>query len=107
MPELHSGNDYGSACGTPIKAAAKGKVTFAGWSPWDGNYVEIDHGRVDGDYFRTGYAHQTEFIVEVGQPVVRGQIIGFVGDTGYSFGCHLHFNVIVNGKHVDGRYYLA
>jgi murein DD-endopeptidase MepM/ murein hydrolase activator NlpD len=107
VPELHEGNDFGSPCGTPIKAAANGKVVFAGWNTWFGNYVVIDHGRVGTDYFRTGYAHQSDFIVANGDPVLRGQIIGFVGDTGFSFGCHVHFNVIVNGKYVDGRYYLS
>jgi murein DD-endopeptidase MepM/ murein hydrolase activator NlpD len=105
-PEIHEGNDYGAACGTPIIAAADGKVITAGWSPWFGWYVEIDHGRVGSDYFRTGYAHMTDYVVASGDQVLRGQIIGFVGNTGESYGCHLHFIVKVNGRYVDGRYYL-
>ncbi|MDR0836796.1 MAG: M23 family metallopeptidase [Propionibacteriaceae bacterium] len=106
-PGYHTGNDYASYCGAPIRAAAAGTVIRAGWSSWYGEYVEIDHGRVAGDYFRTGYAHMSDFIVTAGQPVVRGQIIGFEGNTGESYGCHLHFNVIINGKYSDSRYYMA
>jgi murein DD-endopeptidase MepM/ murein hydrolase activator NlpD len=105
-PGLHAGNDYGSPCGSQIRAAADGTVVTAGWSPWFGWYVEIDHGRVGSDYFRTGYAHMTDFVVGVGQPVLRNQLIGFVGNTGESYGCHLHFIVMVNGRMVDGRYYM-
>ncbi|MDR0836797.1 MAG: M23 family metallopeptidase [Propionibacteriaceae bacterium] len=105
-PGYHSGNDYASYCGAPIWAAASGIVVRAGWSSWYGEYVEIDHGRVAGDYFRTGYAHMSYFIVSAGQAVQRGQIIGFEGDTGESYGCHLHFNVIINGRNADSRFYM-
>ena len=101
-PEMHPGVDFGAACGTPIHAAASGTVTYAGWNGGYGNYTLINHGKIAGKYYSTGYGHQSKIIVHRGQHVTRGQVIGYVGTTGMSTGCHLHFNVFRNGATMNG-----
>ncbi|MDR2620883.1 MAG: M23 family metallopeptidase, partial [Propionibacteriaceae bacterium] len=59
-----------------------------------------------GNYYKTGYAHQSVILVKPGEEVTRGQLIGLIGDTGYSFGCHVHWNVFENGGLVNGYNYL-
>jgi len=100
--KFHEGVDFGNSCGTPIHAAASGKVTYAGWNGGYGNYTLINHGKINGSYWSTGYGHQSRIIVRYGQHVTRGQVIGYVGTTGLSTGCHLHFNVSKNGKFING-----
>jgi len=100
--QFHSGVDFGASCGTPILAAADGVVTQASWYGGYGNYTTLDLGRIDGFYWSVGYGHQSKFLVSVGQHVTRGQVIGLVGTTGTSTGCHVHFNVFKNGSTVDG-----
>ncbi|MHA6525180.1 peptidoglycan DD-metalloendopeptidase family protein [Tessaracoccus sp. G1721] len=99
--KLHDGTDFGAACGTPIRAAAAGTVSERYYNSGYGNRLMIDHGRVDGDYVTTGYNHASRYIVGVGQRVSRGQVIGYVGNTGYSTGCHLHLMVWENGSVVN------
>lgn len=99
--KLHDGTDFGAACGTPIRAAASGTVSERYYNSGYGNRLMIDHGRVDGDYVTTGYNHASRYIVGVGQRVSRGQVIGYVGSTGYSTGCHLHLMVWENGSVVN------
>lgn len=99
--KLHDGTDFGAACGTPIRAAASGTVSERYYNSGYGNRLMIDHGRVDGDYVTTGYNHASRYIVGVGQRVSRGQVIGYVGNTGYSTGCHLHLMVWENGSVVN------
>jgi murein DD-endopeptidase MepM/ murein hydrolase activator NlpD len=99
---LHAGIDIGVPYGTPIHAAASGHVVIAGWVGGYGNYTCIDHG----GGLATCYAHQSAFAVSAGQAVVQGQVIGYVGSTGHSFGAHLHFEVRVNGSPVDPLGYL-
>jgi murein DD-endopeptidase MepM/ murein hydrolase activator NlpD len=99
---LHAGIDIGVPYGTPIHAAAAGTVVLAGWVGGYGNYTCIDHG----GGLATCYAHQSSFAVSVGQQVSQGQVIGYVGDTGHSFGAHLHFEVRINGTPVDPLGYL-
>ena len=98
--KLHSGTDFGVPCGTPVVAAADGTVLSAGWGGGDGNRVVIDHGIVSGVDLVTTYNHLTSFVVTSG-PVKRGQLIAISGTTGYSTGCHLHFETLENGQFVD------
>ncbi len=98
---MHRGTDFGAACGTPIRAAASGRVASAYRQGGFGNYTVIDHGRIRGRYVSTGYAHQSRIIVRTGQRVKQGQLIGYVGTTGLSTGCHLHLQVYVNGGVVN------
>lgn len=100
--EFHSGQDIEAPSGTPISAAASGIVTYAGWMNGYGNLVIIDHG----DGLTTRYGHQSHFVVKVGQSILRGEQLGFVGSTGRSTGPHLHYEVRVNDKPVDPVQYL-
>lgn len=99
--KLHTGADWAAPCGTPIGAAEAGRVTRAGWAGGYGNHIRIDHGTIAGIRVVTTYSHLSSFGVTVGQEVKRGQGIGRVGNTGYSTGCHLHFEVIANGQFQD------
>ena len=94
---LHGGTDYGAACGTPLYAAQAGRVEQARSQGGFGNYTIIDHGVVDGRSVMTGYAHQSQMAVSAGEFVAQGQLIGRVGTTGLSTGCHLHLQVYVDG----------
>jgi murein DD-endopeptidase MepM/ murein hydrolase activator NlpD len=100
---FHSGIDIGASCGTPIKAAGTGSVITAGFNSGGyGNMTLIGHG----NGLSTLYGHQSSIIVSAGQSVTQGQVIGYVGSTGKSTGCHLHFEVRVNGNPVDPMGYL-
>ena len=99
---LHEGIDIGVGYGTPIRAAAAGRVVYAGWMSGYGNLVAIDHG----GGVSTAYGHQSSVAVGVGQVVSQGQTIGYVGCTGHCFGPHLHFEVRINGSPVDPLGYL-
>jgi murein DD-endopeptidase MepM/ murein hydrolase activator NlpD len=90
---FHEGIDFPAEPGTPIVAAASGKVVAAEWHPQYGKMIEIDHG--NGLVSR--YAHESRTLVKAGDLVVRGQEIGTVGSTGRSTGPHLHFEVRMNG----------
>ncbi len=94
---LHQGIDFGAASGTPIMAAAAGKVTFAGWHGGHGNYVQVLHR----PGLMTAYGHMSRFAVRPGQAVGQGEVIGYVGSTGLSTGPHLHYEVWVNNAPVD------
>ncbi len=98
--KLHSGTDFGVPCGTPVVAAADGTVISAGWGGGYGNRVLIDHGIVSGVDLVTTYNHLTSVVV-TGGTVKRGQLIAYSGTTGYSTGCHLHFETLENGQFVD------
>ncbi len=100
--KLHTGIDIGVAYGTPIKAAAGGTVILAQTYGGYGNATAIDHG----GGLSTLYGHQSKIIVKVGQKVTMGQVIGYVGCTGYCTGPHLHFEVRENGTPVDPTKYL-
>ena len=92
----------GRVNGKPIIASDGGKVIEAGWHNSYGYYVLIDHG----NGFKTRYAHCSSLNVKVGQKVAQGEYIADVGNTGYSFGAHLHFEVILNGQLVDPMNYV-
>lgn len=101
----HEGVDIGAAEGTPIWAAEDGTVVLQqseAESGGYGNYTCIDHG----GGLSTCYAHQSAFNVSLGDTVTQGQVIGLVGNTGNSFGAHLHFEVRVNGVAYDPMGYL-
>jgi murein DD-endopeptidase MepM/ murein hydrolase activator NlpD len=100
---FHAGVDIDGACGQPIWAAEDGTVISAGYNGGYGNATVIDHG----DGLSTLYGHQSSLGVSSGQSVGRGQQIGLVGTTGLSTGCHLHFEVRVNGEPVDPVPYLT
>ena len=96
--KLHDGTDFGAGCGTPIRAAHAGRVAERYYNAGYGNRLMIDHGYFGGRYVTTGYNHASRYIVRVGQRVREGQIIGYVGTTGFSTGCHLHLMVWINGR---------
>ena len=96
----HSGMDIITGCGTPVAAAADGVVESADWEGSYGNILVLRHGASSGGELSTAYAHLEEFVVKKGS-VTRGQLIGYVGTTGLSTGCHLHFEVRIDGKDVD------
>jgi murein DD-endopeptidase MepM/ murein hydrolase activator NlpD len=97
---MHEGIDISAPCGTPIRAAASGSVIYSGYMGGYGNILVIDHG----NGLATAYAHQSAIYASGG--VSQGQTIGAVGTTGSSTGCHLHFEVRVNGSAVDPMGYL-
>ncbi len=99
----HNGMDIGAGYGTPIVAAQAGQVLSAEYHWSWGNNVLLWHNET----FSTRYAHCSSLAVYAGQYVEAGQIIGYVGSTGQSFGNHLHFEVYANGVRTDPRYYLA
>lgn len=102
---LHSGTDIAGGCGIPIYAAHSGTVAYAGVYGTYGNWVLINNG----DGISTGYAHIVNggIRVSVGQTVTAGQVIAYVGTTGASTGCHLHFEVRVNGVATNAVPYMA
>ncbi|WP_406045212.1 M23 family metallopeptidase [Micromonospora sp. NBC_00898] len=104
---LHPGVDLAAPVGTPIVAAADGRVSRAGWYGGYGNYTCLDHGRADGQRLSTCYGHQSRLLVSPGQRVRAGQVIGLVGSTGASTGPHLHFEVRLGGRPVDPLPWLA
>lgn len=102
MKKLHTGIDFAASIGTPIYATADGTISevsvkFSGY----GKMVEIDHGFG----YRTRYAHMHDFAVKRGQTVKRGDLIGYVGDTGMSTAPHLHYEVLINGTKVNPVHY--
>ena len=95
--EFHQGLDIGAPYGSPVRAAASGTVSYAGWMQGYGNIVILQHpGGVE-----TRYAHQSQLSVTVGQQVSAGDVLGAVGATGDATGPHLHFEVRLNGQPVD------
>lgn len=96
----HMGIDIGASCNAPIYAAHSGTVIYAGPDGTHGNYVLLDNG----GGIETGYAHIRNggILVGIGQSVGAGQPIARVGSTGASTGCHLHYEVLVNGQKIDG-----
>ena len=99
---LHAGVDIAAPGGTPIRAAASGKVAIAGWTGGYGQYTCIQHGGGAASC----YAHQSSIAVAAGASVKQGQVIGAVGCTGRCFGDHVHFEVRLNGSPVDPMGYL-
>ncbi|PKH37161.1 M23 family metallopeptidase [Nocardioides alpinus] len=98
---LHDGVDFGGGCGTPLRAAAPGRVVSSYFSGVYGNRLIIDNGAMAGQGIATIYNHATTYTVGVGDQVTEGQVVGYEGSTGWSTGCHLHFTVMANGQAVD------
>ncbi|NLV87336.1 MAG: peptidoglycan DD-metalloendopeptidase family protein [Clostridiales bacterium] len=98
---FHAGTDIGAPTGTPILAADSGTIATAAYGSGYGNYVVISHG----SGVSTLYAHMSSMAVSAGASVSKGQVIGYVGSTGWSTGPHLHFEVRVNGSTTDPMSY--
>jgi murein DD-endopeptidase MepM/ murein hydrolase activator NlpD len=99
--EDHKGVDFAAAMNEPVFATASGLVRFTGEKDNLGIFVEISHG----SEFVTRYAHLSRFSVKKGSYVRKGEIIGFVGNTGNSSGAHLHYEILYNGKNVNPEKY--
>lgn len=102
VKKMHTGIDFAAPIGTPIYATADGKieevsVKFSGY----GKMVVIDHGFG----YKTRYAHMHDFAVRTGQNIKRGELIGYVGDTGISTAPHLHYEVMMNGVLINPVHY--
>jgi murein DD-endopeptidase MepM/ murein hydrolase activator NlpD len=95
----HRGTDYAAPRGTPVFAAGDGRVTEAGYTRPNGNYVFIQHG----EQFETHYLHLHRLKVKKGARVKQGDVIGTVGSTGAATGPHLHYEFLVNGVHRNPR----
>jgi murein DD-endopeptidase MepM/ murein hydrolase activator NlpD len=100
--EFHTGQDIDAAWGTPVVAAASGKVVIAGWQHGYGQVVYINHG----SGLTTRYGHLSQIGVKIGQTVSRGEVLGNVGSTGRSTGPHLHYEVRINDNAVNPLPYL-
>jgi murein DD-endopeptidase MepM/ murein hydrolase activator NlpD len=100
--DYHPGIDLGVERGTPVRAAASGYITEAGWDDTYGYYVRIDHGYG----IKTLYGHNDRLVVMRGERVGRGQTIAYSGNTGRSSAPHLHFEVIQDNVNVDPLKYL-
>ena len=96
--KLHDGTDFRAGCGTPIRAAAAGTIIEQYYNGGYGNRVILNNGIKRGKSVVTTYNHLSRYAKGRGAHVSRGEVIGYVGSTGYSTGCHLHFMVIANGR---------
>ncbi|HEU5483382.1 MAG TPA: peptidoglycan DD-metalloendopeptidase family protein [Microlunatus sp.] len=96
--KLHDGTDFGARCGQAIKAPHSGRVAEKYYNAGYGNRLILDHGMVDGRFVTTAYNHAIRYTVGVGDHVSKGEVIGYVGSTGYSTGCHLHLMVWLDGS---------
>lgn len=99
---MHHGIDLAAPIGTPIRAAAAGKIAFTGWNGGYGWFIKLKHGA-----FNTNYGHLSIILVNNGGYVQKGDLIGLVGATGRAYGSHLHFELEVEGKKVDPLPYLG
>jgi murein DD-endopeptidase MepM/ murein hydrolase activator NlpD len=98
---LHDGDDFGAACGTPIWAAGNATVLSEYYSSVWGNRLFLNLGLINGQNVTVIYNHLSAYRSSVGQHVARGQVVGLIGTTGWSTGCHTHMTVMVNGVAVD------
>jgi murein DD-endopeptidase MepM/ murein hydrolase activator NlpD len=99
---MHAGLDIAAPTGTPIRAADSGRVVLMAWTGGYGNYTCVQHT----SSLASCYAHQVRYGTSVGANVSKGQVIGYVGNTGNSFGAHLHFEARVGGSPVNPMNYL-
>ena len=104
---IHRGIDIANVTGTPIKATANGTVIAVGTSGNYGKRIMLYHGTDErGNNYMTVYTHLSEFNVKVGDKVSQGDLIGLMGNTGYSTGAHLHYEVRLNSLPINPRYFL-
>lgn len=101
--KLHTGMDIGCRTGSAVVAAQAGTVLTASYNTAYGNYVVVSHG----NGVSTLYAHNSSLLVSAGQTVKQGQTIARSGNTGYSTGPHMHFEVLINGNPVNPRGYVS
>jgi murein DD-endopeptidase MepM/ murein hydrolase activator NlpD len=96
---MHTGVDWAANMGTPIYASGNGVIEKIGWEGGYGKFIKIRHA----NGYATGYGHMSAFARNMaeGAKVRQGQIIGYVGSTGLSTGAHLHYEIMINGRHVD------
>lgn len=99
---IHIGQDYGVPCGSPVRAAEDGTVVQSAWAGHSGQRVRVDHG----SGVETAYSHNSLLVVHVGDTVRQGDLLALSGTTGNSTGCHVHFEVYLNGKWVDPARFL-
>lgn len=100
---FHYGVDLAAGMNTEIYATKSGTITGATYGEANGYYVTINHG----DGYSSIYAHMTNYVVSVGDSVKQGQLIGYVGTTGWSTGPHLHFEILYNGSNVNPMNYIS
>jgi murein DD-endopeptidase MepM/ murein hydrolase activator NlpD len=93
----HKGLDFTAAIGTPVYATGNGRVSTSYYSNSFGNVIYLDHGFG----YETRYAHLSKYLVDAGQYVTRGQLIGYVGNTGTSVSAHLHYEVLFNNQQIN------
>ncbi len=106
---MHWGLDFGAKCGAPLYAMADGKVAQVlktSQSNGLGNWTVINYGKYKGSNIASGYAHQSRIVVKPGQAVSQGQVVGYVGTTGLSTGCHLHLQIYKDGTRVNPASYI-
>ena len=99
---FHAGVDINNNYGTPIRCTADGTVSYAGWRTGYGKTVIVNHGWG----LETLYGHTSRFVVKAGQKVKKGQLIAYIGTTGYVTGPHVHYEVIKNGTAINPMGYL-
>ena len=100
---IHTGTDIAGKYADPIYAYKDGLVVYSGWAGSYGYIVKLDHG----NGFATWYAHCSKLLVKAGDEVKQGQTISLMGSTGFSTGNHVHFEVRINGVHVNSYPYIA
>lgn len=98
---LHDGTDFGVSCGEGMKAIAGGTVIAKYYSSVYGNRLYLSLGQINGKNVTAVYNHASGYRYDVGDRVGQGDVVGYVGNTGWSTGCHLHFSILVNGSAVD------
>jgi murein DD-endopeptidase MepM/ murein hydrolase activator NlpD len=103
---LHDGDDFGAGCGAPLVAAGGGTVLTEYYSSVWGNRLYLNVGMINGKFITVIYNHLSGYNVATGAHVERGDVVGYVGTTGWSTGCHLHFTVMEDGTPVDPMKYL-
>lgn len=99
---IHIGQDYGVPCGTPVRAAEAGVVVQSAWAGHSGQRIRVDHG----SGVETAYSHNSLLVAKVGDRVQRGNLLALSGTSGNSTGCHVHFEVYLNGTWVNPALYL-
>jgi murein DD-endopeptidase MepM/ murein hydrolase activator NlpD len=98
---LHNGTDFGAGCGQPLYAVGAGTVMARYYSASYGHRLYLNLGIVNGKNLTVIYNHLSGYAAGAGERVGRGEVVGYVGSTGWSTGCHLHFTVMVNGTPVN------